>query len=108
MTNELVIEMTYHARVERKDRIEAIGEVIGFSNPVLQYIDHKERKVYHLTSTGVILVYGLYSHLLITGFMATLDQAEKLYRLCGKRQVSPKVEKKIIKNCKKYSYLLEI
>jgi len=108
MTNELVIEMTYHARVERKDRIQAIGEMIGFSRPILQYIDYKESKIYHLTSTGIILVYGMYSHLLITGFMATLDQAEKLYRLCGKRQVSPKVEKKIIKNCKKYSYLLEI
>lgn len=108
MTNEITIRMTYHARVERNERIEAIAQTLGISNPVLEYVDRKECKVYQLTSTGVILVIGLYSKALITCFMARLDQAEKLYRLCGKKQISPKVEKKIVKNLQKYSYLLEI
>lgn len=108
MTNELTVKMTYHARVERVERIEAIAEMIGFSRPVLTYIDKKEQKKYLLTSTGVILVFGISSEALITAFLATHEQARKLYWLAGKSQISPKVEKKIIKNCKKYSYLFEL
>lgn len=108
MTRELTVKMTYHARVERVERIEAIAEVIGFTKPVLEYIDIEDKKKYQLTSTGVILVMGLQSEALITAFMATHEQARKLYHLAGKSQISPKVEKKIIKNCKKYSFLLYI
>ena len=108
MTTEITIDMTYHARVERADRIEIIGQVLGFSNPILEYINKEESKIYQLTSTGVILVIGLYTGHLITAFMATFDQAEKLYRLKGRKQVSPKVKKKIEKNLQKYSYLLTI
>lgn len=108
MQHEITIAMTYHARVERVERIEAIAQTIGITRPVLEYIDYQDQKRYQLTTTGIILVLSLKQDLLITAFMATYEQASKLYYLCGKKRVSPKVEKKIHKNLEKYSYLLHI
>lgn len=106
MQHEITIKMTYHARVERVERIEAIAQTIGITKPVLEYIDYQDQKRYQLTSTGIILVLALEEDRLITAFMSTYDQASKLYHLVGKKRISPKVEKKIQKNIEKYSYLL--
>lgn len=108
MTNEITIQMTYHAKVERVQRIEAVARIIGITRPVLEYIDYENGKRYQLTTTGIILVLALDQELLITAFMATYEQAHKLYSLVGKKRVAPKMEKKINKNLEKYSYLLYI
>lgn len=108
MQHEITIKMTYHARVERVERIEAIAQTIGITKPTLEYIDRRDNKRYQLTTTGIILVLALDEDKLITAFMANIDQVNKLYHLCGKKQVSPKIYKKVKKNLEKYSYLLYI
>ena len=108
MQHEITIKMTYHARVERVERIEAISQTIGITKPALEYIDRRDNKRYQLTTTGIILVLALDEEKLITAFMANIDQVRKLYHLCGKKQISPKIYKKVQKNLEKYSYLLHI
>ena len=108
MEHEWTIAMTYHARVERAKRVEAIAQTIGITRPILEYVDEADSKRYQLTTKGIVLVLALNEDRLITAFMANIDQVSKLYHLCGKKQINPKIYKVVQKNLEKYSYLLYI
>ena len=102
------ISTTYHAGVERANRLQALEEVLGFTKPVLEVVVEEEEKRYLLTSSGIIVVKNLYRDIVITAFMATVAQGYRLYRMAGKAQVSPKVYKRITKNIERHSELFYI
>lgn len=99
---------TYHAGVERADRIKAIEETLGFTNPVLEVQVVREEKRYLLTSSGVIVVKNLYTDVVVTAFMANVDQCYRLYRMAGKGQVAPKMMKRVRKNQERHAELFSI
>lgn len=103
-----VKKMSYHAMVERKERIRAIEETLGFTHIVVEWKDYRTNARRCITSSGVVLVKNLEKDFLITAFMGTQEQIERICRKAGKKQVPPKLQKRVEKNLKKYSYLLEI
>ena len=102
------IYTTYHAGVERANRLQALEEVLGFTKPVLEVEVYEEEKRYLLTSSGIIIVKNLYRDIVITAFMANVAQGYRLYRMAGKGQMSPKMEKRITKNCERHPELFTI
>lgn len=99
---------TFHAGVERANRLQALEEVLGFTNAVLEVAVVEEEKRYILTSSGIIVVKNLHRDIVITAFMATVSQGYRLYRMAGKGQMSPRMEKRISKNCKRHPELFTI
>lgn len=99
---------TYHAGVERANRLQALEDTLGFTKPVLEVEVYEEEKRYLLTSSGIIIVKNLYRDIVITAFMANVAQAYRLYKMSGKSQMSPKMEKKIVKNCERHPELFTI
>ena len=97
---------TYHAEVERKNRMAMLEETLGFTNPVLEVVIQERR--YFLTSSGIIIVKPMTRDIVITAFMATYDQGYRLYQLAGKKEVSPKMRKRLLKNEKRHSELFSI
>ena len=99
---------TFHAGVERANRLQALEEVLGFTKPVLEVEVYEEEKRYLLTSSGIIIVKNLYRDVVITAFMANVSQCYRLYRMAGKGQMSPKMEKRVVKNCQRHPELFTI
>ena len=83
-----------------------IGFIYIYKYNVYQF--EEEEKRYLLTSSGIIVVKNLYRDIVITAFMATVAQGYRLYRMAGKGQMSPKMEKKIVKNCERHPELFTI
>jgi len=50
----------------------------------------------------------LYRDIVITAFMANVNQCYRLYRMAGKGQMSPKMEKRVMKNCQRHPELFTI
>ena len=99
---------TFHAGVERANRLQALEEVLGFTKPVLEVEVYEEEKRYLLTSSGIVIVKNLYRDIVITAFMANVNQCYRLYRMAGKGQMSPKMEKRVMKNCQRHPELFTI
>lgn len=102
------MKLTYHAEYERGNRLAALEEVLGFTKTVLEVEVKEECKRYCLTSSGVIVVKNLYKDIVVTAFMANIDQCYRLYRMAGKAQISPKMEKRVMKNCERHAELFLI
>lgn len=101
----LTMKMTYHARVERIDRIVACIQHLGVNEIVLEVRDNlKPDHIYSITDTGIILVRSYYDGTLITAYMATLP---KIIALC-QGNVPPALKKRVINNNKRYKFLLEM
>lgn len=97
-------DMTYHAQVDRLDRLSLCIETVGVGDILKQRIDQERQTITQVTSTGLILVVGLKSGKLITGFMGTVSQVAYLYQ--GHTPTS--LMKVVKKNNKLYPYLLEM
>ena len=100
--------MTYHARIERKNRIDVLEETLGFTKTVLEVENLEEEKRFCLTSSGVIIIKNLYKDIIITAYMANVDQCYRLYRMSGKSQIAPKMLKRVLKNQQRHSELFSI
>lgn len=99
---------SYHAQVERADRLAQLEEVLGFTKIVLEVEVVEEEKRYCLTSSGILIVKNLHRDYVVTAFMANIDQCYRLYRMAGKAQMSPKMYKRVIKNCERHKELFYI
>lgn len=99
---------SYHAQVERADRLAKLEEVLGFTKIVLEVPVVEEQKRYCLTSSGVLIVKNLYHDFVVTAFMVNVDQCYRLYMMAGKGQVSPKMYKRVVKNCERHKELFYI
>ena len=99
----MTIEMTYHASVERLDRLAACVEHLGMSKFILEQPDRKYPGTKRcLTSTGIIMVMDVTTERLITGFMATPAQVAAMY----KGKAPQKIYNRVVKNNQRYSFLL--
>ena len=99
---------SYHAQVERADRLAQLEEVLGFTKIVLEVPVAEEEKRYCLTSSGILIVKNLHRDYVITAFMATIDQAYRICKMAGKSQIPPKLEKRVVKNYERHKYLFYI
>lgn len=100
--------LSYHARVERAERLKMLEEILGFTKVVLEVEYKDEQTRYCLTSSGIIIVKNLYTDLVVTAYMANLNQCYRLYREAGKAQMSPKMRKRVLKNIERHSELFYI
>lgn len=102
------LTLTAHAKFDRRQRIEALEQVLGFTRSVLEVKVQEEDRKYCLTSSGVLLVKSISTDVVITAFMANIDQCYRLYRMAGKKQISPKVRERVMKNAERHWYLFDL
>lgn len=102
--------ISYHASEERIERLTACLTTLGYNDFVLQ-VEDKQRgngTTQFLTDTGIIIVRNSDNGNLVTGYMATIAQAVKMYRVAGFEKMPDGMYKKIVRNNKKYKELLDI
>jgi hypothetical protein len=105
---EIVIKtkMTFHATHDRLDRLAACVEVLGVGETVLE--THYNGKRFRLTDTGLCLVFAPDKELLITGYMCPVDRCVKMYHSSGYNIVPPAIYRTVVRNNKKYAFLLNM
>jgi hypothetical protein len=102
----MVVQMTYHAKEERLDRLAECVTVLGMGKIVVQAKDSRyPGTVRQLTATGIVLVFDEESNRLITGYMATVAQMHMIYRQANVEKIPSKLYQRIHKNNDKFSYL---
>lgn len=104
-------EMTYHAQVERLDRLVKCIELVGVGDVILtaeNIRDYQQGTIRQLTSTGLILVVNPTTNALVTGYMGTLKQVSSIYKDNGYQKMPNSMYKQVKRNTEKYSFLLEM
>ena len=102
----MMMKMTYHARVERIDRLAACIEYLGVGEIVLE-TEFQDARL-RLTSTGLCLVMDRHGKKLITGYMCPIDKCLAMYHSNGYAKVPDSIYKTVVRNNKKYKFLLEM
>lgn len=100
--------LSYHAKVERAERLSALKSVLGFTSTVLEVEYKQARTKQCLTSSGIMIIKNIDTDVVITAYMANMKQCIKLYRDAGKAQVSPKMYKRVQKNIERHKELFYI
>lgn len=96
---------TRHASVERYDRLEYIIDTVGFGERIIleAFIPNEEkitRKI-QITDSGVLLVKPEKEEIIITAWIASIEQAVMVARKSGLTHVPESLYKKVSRN-KKY------
>lgn len=103
------VNLTYHARVERIDRLAAIIECLSVGKIILEVYDKRHKgSILCLTSTGIVLVKSAKDGRIVTGYMANMDQLHAMYYSIGQRHIPPRIFNRVSKNVQLYSFLLEM
>lgn len=102
----MTMKMTYHAQIERIDRLVACIECLGVGEVVLETEFNDARL--RLTSTGLCLVMDQHEEKLITGYMCSVDRCAAMYHSSGYRKVPDAIYKTVTRNNKKYKFLLQM
>ena len=103
------VELTYHARVERIDRLTALLVNLELGEIILEAPDERnEGSVRCLTSTGIVLVKSIHTGALITGYMATMDQLHAMYYSINQREIPRDILRRVKRNATHYSFLYSI
>lgn len=102
--------ISYHASEERIERLTACLTTLGYNDFVLQVEDKKRgnNTTQFLTDTGIIIVRNSDNGNLVTGYMATIAQAIKMYRVAGYEKMPDGMYRKVVRNNEKHKELLEI
>lgn len=100
------MKLTYHAQYERAERIAQLEETLGFTNIVFEVI-HRQARVC-VTSSGIAVVKKLEEEVLITAYAITIDELYALCHIAGKKQIPPKLYKKVVKNMERHSEIFFI
>lgn len=102
--------ISYHASTERIERLTACLTTLGYNNFVLQVEDKKRGNgtTQFLTDTGIIIVRNSNNGNLVTGYMATIAQAIKMYRVAGYQKMPDGMYQKVVRNNEKHKELLDI
>lgn len=106
METAIKTKMTFHAQVERLDRLAACVEYLGIGEVALEAVHNGVR--FRLTSTGLCLVYAVNEETLITGYMCTVNRCIAMYSACGYKRVPVGIFKTVTRNNKKYAFLLSM
>lgn len=92
--------MTYHARIERADRLTYIAMNVGFGEVILETPHPKYAdRIQCLTNTGVFIVKTKQGDV-ITAFIPTVERVSAMYRAMGYNRVPTYVMNKAKKNVK--------
>ena len=100
------MKLTYHAQYERADRMARLEETLGFTNTAFEVV-HRQARIC-VTSSGIAVVKRLEEEVLITAYAITIDE---LYALCHiecKKQIPPKLYKRVVKNMERHSEIFFI
>lgn len=99
---------TEHAYIDHPERMRLLEEYIGFTGIVVEILDKRKGQYARkgLTSSGLIVVRCLHEDKMITAYMPDEEQAKEICRKAGKKQVPPKLWKKIQKNLERHPELL--
>lgn len=98
----MTINMTYHAKVERIDRLVHIAQTVGFGEEIILTCINRENNTREcLTETGVIMIKAMHDETLVTAFIANIDKASAMYSSMG-RKIPQYIARKI-RNNKKYN-----
>lgn len=106
METAIKTKMTFHAQVERLDRLTACIERLGVGEVALEAVHNGVR--FRLTSTGLCLIYAVNEETLITGYMCTVNRCVAMYSACGYKRVPAGIFKTVTRNSKKYAFLLDM
>ena len=95
---------TRHASVERYDRLEYIVDTIGLGDKiVLEALIPNEQKIVRkvqITDTGVLIVKPQDAEIVITAWIASIDQVVLVSRKSGLRKVPESLYRKVRNNQK--------
>lgn len=100
------MKLTYHAQYERAERIALLEETLGFTKVVFE-VAHKQARVC-VTSSGIAVVKKLHEEVLITAYAISIDELYALCHIAGKKQVPPKLYKRVVKNMERHSEIFYI
>lgn len=102
--------ISYHANEERIERLTACLTTLGYNDFVLQVEDKKRgnNTTQFLTDTGIIIVRNSDNGNLVTGYMATVAQAIKMYRVAGYHKMPDGMYRRVVRNNEKHKELLKI
>lgn len=100
------MELTYHAQYKRAERIARLEETLGFTKVVFEVV-HKQARVC-VTSSGIAVVKKLHEEVLITAYAISIDELYALCHIAGKKQVPPKLYKRVVKNMERHSEIFYI
>ena len=102
--------ISYHASEERIERLTACLTTLGYNDFVLQVEDKKRgnNTTQFLTDTGIIIVRNSDNGNLVNGYMATVAQAIKMYRVAGYQKMPDGMYRKVVRNNEKHKELLDI
>ena len=106
METAIKTKMTFHARVERLDRLVACIEHLGIGEIALEAVHNGVR--FRLTTTGLCLIYAINEETLITGYMCPTNKCIAMYNACGYKRVPVGIFKTVTRNNKKYAFLLNM
>ena len=99
------MRMSYHASVERIDRLTSLVQRLGFNEIAYETVDSQNPEhIISITDTGIILIRGRQDGTLVTGYMGTID---KVTAICH-GNVPIVLKRTVVRNCKKYAFLLNI
>ena len=105
MNTMTTMKMSYHARVERLDRLVACMTHIGYNEFAYEIPDPRSPDhIYTITDTGIILVRGADDGTVVTGYMATIKKLTAIFN----GNVPTGLKKIVVRNEKKYAFLLRM
>lgn len=99
-------KMTYHAKVERIDRIATLLTEVGYNEFVLEV--KQFGRMLRLTDTGIIFIFDEAGETLITGYLGQRLKVSALYKLAGYTETPQRMWKTVTRNEKQYSFLYKI
>lgn len=95
-----------HMTKDRAHRLALLEEYVGFTKLVMEIeqFDYRARAIRRvgMTSTGIIVVRDGEKNVVISAYLGTVEEAIKLSRAAGKKQVPPKLYDKVVKNMTRY------
>lgn len=98
-----------HLQYDHPERLAALEEYIGFTNIVLEAVitnkKYGHRKL-GITSSGIMVIRNVHEDYVITAYLPTIEDAERLAKKAGKKCVPPKLLKKIQKNLNRHPELM--
>ena len=103
------LNFSKHLQNDHPERLAALDEYIGFTNIVLEVVEiHKKygRRRVGITSSGIMVIRSLREDFIITAYLPTMMEIEKVAKQSGKKCVPPKLLKKVQKNLERHPELM--
>lgn len=100
--------LSYHAQFERAERFAKLEETLGFTNIAMEAIDPKRNTKLCVTSSGILIVKDVKTDMVVTAYMISVKELISISRKAGKKQVPPKLMKRVEKNMVRHIDLYRI